>query len=298
MSVIKKMLEAGELDAIKNALAQDPDIAVKADPLGTTPLHEVSEDGNHEIALSLIQAGAKVEAKDHNEHTPLFKACWFLNWKVMDVLLRAGADENCCDASGHTPLHWAAFQGNPEMVDRLLKEGADPEVADKEGRTPLDFAMQRGNHRVREILQMYLQQARIKRKQASLKTKNIEEAIDKGELEEVRTHLDIICTKRNTPEVNPSYLHLAIYKGHPEIVDYLLSRKVDVNYQGNYGVTALHLAAETGDKKIMRALLRHGAIIDANDFENKTPMMIAKLNGHLACLKMLNDYAHEGYAQH
>lgn len=44
-----------------------------------------------------------------------------------------------------------------------------------------------------------------------------------------------------------------------QVVEYLLSRGVDVNISGSVGDRPLHLAADRGDYKVVQLLLRKGA---------------------------------------
>lgn len=60
-------------------------------------------------------------------------------WTVLS-LIRAGADINAVDIDKQTPLHFAAIKGDDWIVKILLKNGADRSLLNKNGETALDVA--------------------------------------------------------------------------------------------------------------------------------------------------------------
>ncbi len=72
----------------------------------------------------------------------------------------------------------------------------------------------------------------------------------------------------------------ATYRGHHDIVRYLLSVGADPNMTDVGGATPLHLAARQGRQKIVDLLLAHDADINVIDREGWTPLMRASLHGH------------------
>ena len=101
-----------------------------------TPLHVAAWN----VIGALLDAGAKLNARDKRERTPLHKAAGRGHPEAVAALLDAGARPNAGDEDGRTPLHEAASWGHPEAVAALLDAGADPNARDKDGRTPLDEA--------------------------------------------------------------------------------------------------------------------------------------------------------------
>jgi ankyrin repeat protein len=93
-------------------------------------------------------------------------------------------------------------------------------------------------------------------------------------------------------------LHLAAHFGRGDAADALLAARADVravsdNAQRN---TALHAAlAGQGDLRIVTALLRRGADVEARDAGGHTPLHIAAFGGNLALINVL--LAHGGSAE-
>ena len=62
---------------------------------------------------------------------------------VVKILVDAGADKEAKDKNEHTPLYIAAVRGHTEVVRILIEAGAYKEDKDKDGHIPLDFAKTR-----------------------------------------------------------------------------------------------------------------------------------------------------------
>ena len=71
---------------------------------------------------------------------------------------------------------------------------------------------------------------------------------------------------------------IAAYKGHADVVSYLLLKGAQPNVVATCGATALHFAAELGHLDIVRKLMMYGAEILQND-QNMTPLDIAAESG-------------------
>ncbi len=85
-------------------------------------------------------------------------------------------------------------------------------------------------------------------------------------------------------------LMIAAAERHSETVAILLAAGADVNKRNRLGRTALMFAAFYGDVRIAKALLDHGADVDAVDGETSRPALAAAaMNGHLEVVRLLLD---------
>ena len=67
---LHKACEKGNIEAVKQHLADGGDVNVKGDG-GRTPLHEAAIEGHTEVVELLIDKGADVNAMDDTGRTPL-----------------------------------------------------------------------------------------------------------------------------------------------------------------------------------------------------------------------------------
>jgi len=128
-------------------LAEGADVDEK-DALGYTSLHYALNIASHDVARTLLNAGANIHKTVYkNGRTALHEALGCANLpEIVDALLKAGADANARDRDGLTPFHYAASATHlrrvyiQEFVEALLAKGADINAKDNDGRTPLHYA--------------------------------------------------------------------------------------------------------------------------------------------------------------
>ncbi len=121
-----------------------------------TLLHIAIHQGNVKLAKLLIANGADVNAKDHQELTPLHLAtdCW--NLELIQLLLEKKANPNIqdkdgkeihevTDSNGDTLLHRAIHEGKVELVKLLIASGAKVNTKNSAGMTPLHIAIREDN---------------------------------------------------------------------------------------------------------------------------------------------------------
>ena len=148
--------------------------------------------------------------------------------------LKQGADSNEKDAGGRTPLHWACQEGHIEIIRLLIESGALVDASDDLGFTPLVVAAGEGNcEAVRELLMG-------------------------GAHADVRVHSNS----------DGNALHLACAWDRFDVVKLLVEKSnVDINARDRDGKTPLGAVmepgstGETGNKKLAKYLIDHGAIL-------------------------------------
>ena len=94
----------GNIEAVKQHLADGVDVNAKDDEYGATSLHITAEYGYKEIVKLLIDAGAYVHEKDKNGSTPLHDAALNGQKEIAELLIDKGADVNAKNKFGDTPL--------------------------------------------------------------------------------------------------------------------------------------------------------------------------------------------------
>ena len=150
-------IQGGHLRMVELLVRHGAEVNPYADPkvtLDNSPLHNAVYKRRPDIAVFLIENGAKINAQDYDGYTALHRAVLYDDVGMVRVLLKHGASPNtrqdwfrprACAPNGDTrtfftPLHTAAQNESPELVALLLAHGAPLGVRAADGRTPLDVA--------------------------------------------------------------------------------------------------------------------------------------------------------------
>jgi ankyrin repeat protein len=90
-------------------------------------LFRAASDGRLEVARSLLDSGANVNAREEENETPLMYAAVEGHTDVVLLFLSRGADVNAVSNNKETALGRAAMMGRTETVQALIDKGADVE---------------------------------------------------------------------------------------------------------------------------------------------------------------------------
>jgi ankyrin repeat protein len=138
----RRLIEDGDLQGLKGALASDPELANQSvawflnQKNESDPLHYVCDcvfndwldDARaSEIATLLLACGALIEATEGRE-SPLIAATSLGAEAVGKLLIDSGANIEATAVFGARPLHWAASMGLPSTVEQLIQQGAELEA--------------------------------------------------------------------------------------------------------------------------------------------------------------------------
>lgn len=118
---------------------------------GDTALHFAAASYRHKMTRILIEAGARVRARNRRGCEPLHAAAFGSpgspRWDpaaqaaTIVALIEAGADPNAQNMDGATPLHRAVRTRCAAAVRALLDHGASPAIRNKNGSTPMKLAL-------------------------------------------------------------------------------------------------------------------------------------------------------------
>lgn len=126
-----------EIDRVKQLLATNSELANLIDRGKRPILHRAIRLDRREIALLLLNAGARVEAEDEHGYTSLIQAAFWGHAEIASMLLNRKAKLDAKNSNGATALHEAARCSNPDVALLLIRAGAELNARDKDGRTPL-----------------------------------------------------------------------------------------------------------------------------------------------------------------
>ncbi|KAK8391935.1 hypothetical protein O3P69_017506 [Scylla paramamosain] len=257
--MLHQAIAAQDHDLCLRLLEDERNVNVLDEKDGSSPLHALARktwvDGCGEVVVRLLEKGAKVNTKDHAEHTPLHIAARDGRLQLCQLLLdnHRTTGHLILDARRKsdqmTPLHYAAREGWDAVVELLLKEGANPTMQDKTKWLPLHHAAAKGYMKCCHLLASSY-------------------------------------TYHSIPDVPPP-LFLAAQKGHYRCCKELLPDEDSLGYCDVGGNTLLHVVARKGFNVLLEFLLDSGASIDARNRSGNTPLMEAVRNNKLVCVRML-----------
>jgi ankyrin repeat protein len=125
-------------------------------------------------------------------------------------------------------------------------------------------------------------------------SKEIIKAAKSGDIEKVKGLLTTDATLLDARDRDASTpLHCAAWKGHQDIVEFLLKVGADVSAQNSnehWGTTPLHAAAHANQAAIAELLIEHGADPNAQDLNGKTPMQHTTFHKATAAAKILRKH--------
>jgi len=174
MSIIQleEQIEAGNANAVKEILLQNPNLAntntshhisplllacyykkqeianIIAEFTNDLTLFEACAVGKFDSAtLIIFQNPQQINEFSEDGFTPLGLACYFGHEELAKFLVLKGADVNLASKNGFNvfPIHSAVAANNINITRMLLNAGAYPNVCQKAGLAPLHTAAQLGN---------------------------------------------------------------------------------------------------------------------------------------------------------
>ncbi len=248
---------------------------------GATALHWAAYHDDRPLASMLIRAGARPGVADDTGATPLFLACMNRSGGMVGLLLDAGADANASLVTGETalmtcartgavtavralvahgadvnrrePQHaqtalmWAAAQRHADVVGALIEAGADvrarsraysqtvtSEVTQRAGREALNYTVARGGSTALLF------------------------AARSGDARSARLLVEAGADVNDALPNGMTALVEAAHSGQEEVALVLLDKGADPN-ASDVGYGALHAAVLRSERRLVEALLAHGA---------------------------------------
>ena len=271
-----------------------------------TALHFAAMEGRAEVVQVLIDAGARIEAKDDSERSPLFEAiagCEDGNvaredekLAIVKMLVKAGADVCVTNNVGFTCLIEALRFRHSEIVRYLVGlpevnvNYVNPEPGIRVTRsqrfcTALHYAVLWS---VPEGVQVLIDAGADIEAKDEEGCRPLHIACEEEELASVKMLVEAGADVCATDDEGTTCLMIAAQYGDTETVRYLVGLPdVDVHAENDSCCTALHFAGIASDPEVAQLLIAAGADIGAKDDQGLTPLHQACGDGKLAVVKVL-----------
>ena len=314
-------IKVGDLDRLRALLAAHSELISARGTNDNTLLNLAVGNRQPEAARVLIAAGADVNLPNNRGWTPLH-AAGYGNWpELVEPLIRAGAKIDLyARGDGGTPLVMALFWGHREVAEELAKHGVRPpnlRVAaglgqldlvqsffEADGKLKPSAGEHRGFYRVHSGFPYW--------KPSNSRQEILDEAFTYACRNGRTNVLGFLLEMGANIDGDPyrgTGLTWAATKGRLETIEWLLDHGAKVNQRGTFGgpghgqgVTALHLAAGSGQTEAAKLLLARGADPTLRDeLHGGSPMGWADFFGYPETRNILGphsgieDAAHFGY---
>lgn len=219
-------------------------------------LHAAAGEGHIEIVKLLIEYGAQQNVLSDNQCSALyFSAEGKGHLAVCKYLLELQIKQGTYNIKNlYELLHYAVNQENSTVAEYLAIMCAQPSIKDKNNVTVLHMAIAQGPSAT--LANTY-----------DKCYKTIKCLIQKS------TQLELPIKLKTEDIINLlQHLDHAIEQKDSDVADYLAKMCAQPSIKDENGATALHLAAENGYNEVVKLLITHGALINAQDNKKCTTL--------------------------
>lgn len=280
----------GDLKTVESLLAAGVS-ADTLDRLGATPLSVAMISGQPSIVDLLLEwhadPNALMTGANPRSQTPLQYAAEKGNLRVAKSLIAAGARVNEARGSGRTPLHFA-LMNHLDMARLLIEKGADVNVRDSEGASPLDDAAWNGNLDAAAILIAH--GARLNEPDTQTGATPVNEAAFRGHTEMVRYLLQFRPEVTIADKRGNSALDNAIRNGKEDCALLLLEAQPAAQRTPSFLAETMEAAIGKDQPSLVQALLQQGLNVNDALASGYTPLDAAAFGGASKVARILLDH--------
>jgi ankyrin repeat protein len=207
-------------------------------------------------------------------YLPLHSAVESGKRDIVELLLAQGAavDGRGVRSWEMTALQLAADLGLRDIAELLLDKGADINAHDASGSTPLSRAV--GMRRMAVIQLLVAKGVNIYASDGTYDSL-LGQAMREANFDRSKV-VDLLLAQKGVAEGRTSdaetALHLAASSGNRRLVEFTLALGININARDDRGLTPLHNAAIWNSKDAIELLLAHGATLEARDNDGRTPL--------------------------
>ncbi|XP_056643272.1 putative ankyrin repeat protein RF_0381 [Diorhabda sublineata] len=223
-------------------------------------LFSLTRIGALNIFKARIERGDDLNRRTYCESHCIHLAADYGRLDFLNYFQELEVDLNLTDKFNNTALHRAISSREVEAALFLIEQGANINKLNSDGNSPLNLSLKFGFTIITNSL--------IERG-ARLNDKNVfgwtplHFAVALGDIEILKTLCEAGANYTFIGKCNRySALHLAADIGDIGIIDYFLSKRVDIDYRYESGYTILHTAVRNNHHDLARFLIENGAQVN------------------------------------
>lgn len=287
-AVALSLTNKAPLETVKFLLEQKGNSIDKVTHDGRIYLHWAAMGGNPEIIEYFIKKGSDVNKLDSKGLTPLSFAAMFglKDPKVYELFFTSGVDPKHQYKNGANILLLAIGNDTDGSLQKLFEsKGLSVKNTDANGLSAFDYAASFGNI---EVLKSLKNQGVKSSDQALL---NAAQGTRR-----ITNTLPVYQYLINEVKLNPSAVNanganaiqmIARKNGQKDIIDYLISKNVDVNKTDKDGNTALMMASSGRDLDNLKTILAKTKNINAVNINGESALSFAIQSGSVEIVNEL-----------
>jgi ankyrin repeat protein len=230
---------------------------------GLAPIHLAAMADGVETLKSMVELEVNLNVRSNRNETALHFAISKQRLMNVEYLLHRGVNVNAINTDFETPLMVASRLNALSAAQLLLKQGADKTMQDKSGNYAIHHAACNGNLQIVETLFLTVEDLLVKN---NMGEQPLHVAAANNQLKVVKALVNIPGVQINA-WTEPS--RVKTFKPGDR------SNMNVVDNMSKLACTPLHYACSKGNYDIASTLIEHGAMVNANQEDGTSPLMMA-----------------------
>lgn len=246
-------------------------------------IFDVIKSGDFSEVQSMIEKDTSlIRLKDTGGCTPLHRSVMEGSIRIAEYILSSGSDINAKDNRGFTPLHYACNYDFENIAVLLIERSAEINLKENRGLTPVFLAARSGNL---NLVKMLVDKgADPNGKISGVWVTPLSWAAENG-------HSDVVnYLLTREVDVDTGSFHLkrfSISKGLEKLFFELKRKGADFRLRNANGGGMVHMASEGGNLEIMASFIQNQSDLDLKDRYGRTPCHYAAYGNKKGAVKFL-----------